>query len=444
MSYLLSKAENDKAPLHSDELSHVVAETLTHYDEVKRALILHPDYTRNDFSDKLMPEIARQLAEEHGLTHLDTLNAAGTHRAMEPDELASKTGLSHLSCPSLRHAYNHRVERADELTEIDPIPKEFMRLKSGGHMESEVRLRLNRLLFEPYDLIISLSGTVPHEAVGYSGGTKIFLPGVSGNESTSAFHWAAVMVGIPDIIGKEHTPSREIVDYGVGQLFERLGSTPVLSFDMVYTEDEHHRAQPRGVYTGEGLSGFQDAYSEAVKLSSQLHIRRVDEPKEVVVQQLPEMYDDVWTGGKGSYKLQKPGVLAPGAEIILYAPHITSFHENKPDKVGNMGTAMDPLIRQIGYHGRDWVKQYMEEHPDFNRNVAAHVINVRGLGEFEDGVETFPFKVTLATQIDPDTCRDVGLGWRDPETLRPEDFEGQGRMWVPDGGQWLYDRTGMK
>ena len=101
---------------------------------------------------------------------------------------------------------------------------------------------------------------------------------------------------------------------------------------------------------------------------------------------------------------------------------------------------MDADIRRIGYHGRDYVLQYCEEHPEFNKNVAAHVINVRGIGRRREGREEFPFGVTLATQIPEAECQEVNLGWRDPASLREEDFQGPGKLWVRDGGQWLYSR----
>jgi nickel-dependent lactate racemase len=83
-------------------------------------------------------------------------------------------------------------------------------------------------------------------------------------------------------------------------------------------------------------------------------------------------------------------------EIVLFAPHIREFH-CRPD--------MDAAIRAVGYHGRDYVRAYCEQHPSFNRNIAAHVINVRGLGEWKEGREAFDFRVTLASAIPREDCR---------------------------------------
>jgi nickel-dependent lactate racemase len=152
---------------------------------------------------------------------------------------------------------------------------------------------------------------------------------------------------------------------------------------MVYTEDENHKAIAQALYDGVGYEGFVEAHKKASKLSSTLHIKYLDKPKKRVVQQLPLMYDEIWTAGKGSYKLQKPGVLAEDAEIIILAPHIHCFHSN---------TTLDSEIRQIGYHGVDYVLDFCKKNPTFNRNVASHVINVRSFGTFENGIEKFPFR----------------------------------------------------
>jgi nickel-dependent lactate racemase len=281
-----------------------------------------------------------------------------------------------------------------------------------------MRVTVGRLLLDDYDAIICLSGTAPHEALGYSGGTKILFPGVSGPEVIALLHWAAVLIGIPSLIGVLGNPARDVVDAGAALILAKL-RCPVLSLNMVYTEDGHHRAVPRGLFAGWGLDGFRSALREAAALSSTLHIRYLDAPAAVAVQRIPAMYDEVWTAGKGSYKLQRPGVISPGGEVILLAPHIRAFHSNP---------VMDAAIREIGYHGRDHTIDYLRRHPGFDRNVAAHVINVAGAG----------FRVTLASAIPRHECEAVGLGWRDPAAVTPEAFPGC--LWIDDGGQWLYSR----
>lgn len=134
---------------------------------------------------------------------------------------------------------------------------------------------------------------------------------------------------------------------------------------------------------------------------------------------------------KGSYKLQRLGVVAEGGEVILYAPHIHCFHSN---------AIMDKAIRQIGYHGREYVIKYLKKHPTFDKNVASHVINARGVGSLNGRQEQFPFRLTLASQIDAKTCEAMGLGYLDPKLVYRSEYESEGALWIEHGGQDLYSR----
>jgi hypothetical protein len=49
--------------------------------------------------------------------------------------------------------------------------------------------------------------------------------------------------------------------------------------------------------------------------------------------------------------------------------------------------------------------------------------------------------VVLATGIPESVCREINLGYRDPKTIRKEDFanrEGEGVLLVPKAGEMLY------
>jgi nickel-dependent lactate racemase len=43
-------------------------------------------------------------------------------------------------------------------------------------------------------------------------------------------------------------------------------------------------------------------------------------PYHTVISVMPELYDDIWTAGKGMYKMEP--VVADGGTVIIYAPHI--------------------------------------------------------------------------------------------------------------------------
>ena len=418
--------ENLKEELTEEQLKEIVREGLKDFSSVKKILLIHPDYTRTDFTDKLVPLIYQELRNK-GMIQIDSLNAGGTHRAMTEKEIRIKLGLPKQI--NFTHYYNHEYNDPEQLVIVGEIPASFVAEKTQGELSQSIPVVVNKLITEDYDLIIALSGTLPHEAAGYAGGLKVFFPGISGPEVIDLLHWAAVLIGIPQIIGTADNPAREVINKGSYYIFDKI-KAPTISFNMVF-EETGQVVIPKGLYIGTGFNGFIDAYKQATRASSQLHIVYIDKPLEFAVQVIDKSYDEIWTAGKGSYKLQSPGVMEKGGEIIIYAPHINCFH-SRPE--------MDFALKQIGYHCKDYVKKYLESNSEFSKNVAAHVINVRGQGSFDvhSGKEEFNFKVTLATGISKDVCESVGLGYRNPDSIRKEGFIGPGKLWIENGGKYLY------
>ena len=418
--------ENLNGELTEKQLEEMVKKSLQGFTHPKKVLLIHPDYTRTDFSDKLVPLIYQELKGK-GVKQVDFLNAGGTHRAMTIEEIRNKLGLS--AQLSFINFYNHEYNNPQQLVTVDEISSSFVAEKTQGELSRSIPVVVNKLITEDYDLIIALGGTLPHEAAGYAGGLKIFFPGISGPEVIGLLHWAAVLIGIPQIIGTVDNPAREVINKGSSYIFNQI-KAPTISFNMVFEEKEH-QVIPKGLYVGVGFDGFIESYKQAVRASSKLHVIYIDEPLNYVVQVIDQSYDEIWTAGKGSYKLQSPGVMAPDGEIIIYAPHINYFH-SRPE--------MDLALRQIGYHCKDYVKKYLELNPEFCKNIAAHVINVRGTGRYDinSGKEDFDFKVTLATGISKEICESVGLGYRNPDSIHKEDFISSGRLWIENGGKYLY------
>ncbi|MCJ7472149.1 MAG: hypothetical protein MUP02_04985, partial [Actinobacteria bacterium] len=247
------------------------------------------------------------------------------------------------------------------------------------------------------------------------------------------FHWAAVLVGIPKIIGERENNARDIINTGARAIFDKM-KAPVYSVNMVNTEEEEN-VIPVGLYIDKGYKGFLEAYRKAAAASSKVHVKYLDEPLMQVVQVIPENYDEVWLAGKGSYKLQKPGIMAESGEIILYGPHIDRFHSNK---------IIEEDLYSLGYHCRDKICSLLNGETDISRNAAAHLINVCGPGTVDKstGREKLHFKVTLATAIPEEVCKKIGLSYRDPKTIKRSDFNGPGKLWIEQGGKYLYDIKG--
>jgi len=219
----------------------------------------------------------------------------------------------------------------------------------------------------------------------------------------------------PGIIGKKWTPVRKVVDRAAA-----LVKTRKWCASMVVRPD----ASLAGLFVGTPES----AWEKAADLSEKLHIIRKKKPFRQILSCAPEMYDELWVAGKCMYKLEP--VLADGGELIIYAPHLTE-----------VSITHGKLIRRIGYHCRDYFLKQWDKFKDESWGVLAHSTHVHGGGTYENGVEKPRARVILATGIPEAVCREINLGYRDPKTIRKEDFanrEEEGILFVPKAGENLY------
>src|SRR6185437_2489943 len=145
---------------------------------------------------------------------------------------------------------------------------------------------------------------------------------------------------------------------------------------------------------------------------------------------LPELYDDLWTGAKGMYKLEP--AMADGGEVVIYSPRITevSYTHGK-------------LIDEVGYHCRDYFLKQWDRFKHYAGGVLAHSTHVKGLGTYDavTGVESPRINVTLATGIPEKRCRRISLGYLDPASVMLEDWMGRqedGVAVIPRAGERLY------
>jgi nickel-dependent lactate racemase len=172
----------------------------------------------------------------------------------------------------------------------------------------------------------------------------------------------------------------------------------------------------------------EQAYEAAADLSARHHIIYVNKPYQRVFSIMPKMYDDLWTGAKGMYKMEP--AIADGGEVVIHAPHITEISYTH-------GRVLD----KIGYHVRDYFIEQWERFKDYPWGVLAHSTHLRGIGTYADGIERPRIDVTLATGIPRERCESVNLGYLDPTTIDISEWENredEGILVVPKAGEMLY------
>lgn len=380
----------------------------------KKVLLIVPDGTRTAPIGQIFQALHQQLADV--TSAFDVLIALGTHQPMTEAAICQRLDITETA---RRETYrqvrfhNHAWNNPDALQKIGTIAAADIHELSNGLFAMDVPVEVNRLLFE-YDQVIIVGPVFPHEVVGFSGGNKYLFPGVAGPEVLNFFHWLGAVVTNPMIIGNKWTPVRKVVDRAGAMV-----AVPKLCLCLVVD--------------GGGLAGLfagtpESAWDGASDLSRQLHITYRDRPFHTILSRAPQMYDELWTGGKCMYKLEP--VLADGGELIIYAPHISE-----------VCVAHGRILLEIGYHCRDY---FLKQWPRFERypwGVLAHSTHVYGIGTYMDGVEKPRARVTLATGIPEAVCRQINLGYRDPATIRPADFAGrenEGVLLVPKAGEMLF------
>lgn len=403
--------------LSESEIRGILTEALGQVAvEGENVVVVIPDSTRT----APIPLMFRLFNELLGgrVAKLDFLVALGTHPIMSEGALNSLVGVTAEARATTYKdvgLVNHRWDLAETFETIGVIPSDEVEAISNGMLSIDVPVTVNRKVLEA-DRAIVCGPVFPHEVAGFSGATKYFFPGVSGPEVTNFSHWLGALITSMECIGIQRTPVRQTIDRAVSFI-----ETPKLYCNMVVT---HHGMA--GLYVGD----YEEAWPEAVALSSKFHVKYVERKYKRVLSVMPELYDDIWTAAKGMYKMEP--VIEDGGEVIIYAPHIDeiSYTHGK-------------VLREVGYHVRDYFVTQWDRFKDLPWGVLAHSTHLRGVGAYDadTGVERPRIRVTLATGVSREKCEQVNLGYMNPDDIDLaawRDREGEGILLIPRAGEQLY------
>lgn len=392
--------------LDAAALRQIAREALTVVPAGARVLAVIPDRTRDDNTDVLFPMVSQELAGRR-VVRFDALVAQGTHPPMTEAEKRAKIGAD---IPLLGDVFDHHWDRPSELATLGALTAAEVSALTGGLMSVDVPVQLNaRLSPGAYDYILVLGAVVPHEVAGFAGGAKYFFPGVAGPELTHLTHWLGALATIERVIGRVETPTRHVIEAAADRV-----TTPVIGFTSVSTRDDAG-LHTHALFTG----GLRETVRQAAAISAQVHIRYTGRRYKRVVALLDEHYDELWVGGKASYKLG--GIIEDGGELVIYAPHLKGI-----------STTHGALIEKYGYAPLEHVREMVEGSDELRANlcVAAHLAHVSYAGRVgTDGRIEPRYRITLASAIPEDVCRRVKLGFatcgsididaarREPDTL---------------------------
>lgn len=378
-------------------LTDIVHQALAVVQPGERVLAIIPDKTRDDNTNLLFP-IANEFFARRGVASFDALVAQGTHPPMSEPQKRAKIGAADFS----GNLYDHRWNEPDELITIGELNAETVRTLTGGLIEHAVPVSINKLLAPGiYDTVVVFGATLPHEVAGFAGGAKYFFPGVAGPELTHTTHWLGALAGIENIIGQVVTPTRKLIEAAAD-----LISARIISLNTVVSREADGELVTYALFTGD----IREAFRRAAEVSRQIHIRSTGRKYKRVVALLDPHYDELWVGGKASYKLG--AIIEEGGELIIYAPHLTKLSETH-----------GALIEKYGYAPLESVRDMLGVSEELRENlcIAAHLAHVAYAGRLDERGKVVPrYRITMASGLDEETCRRVNLGYIDHRTFTYE------------------------
>jgi nickel-dependent lactate racemase len=345
-----------------DELKLLIKEALDNMGgSFDRVLLIPPDFTRfNSYAGPITAMVYDMLKDD---SHIDIIPALGTHVAMTETEIRTMFGDAiPLECFKVHDWRNDVVKRGT-------VSGELLNEWSEGKVNYTVDVEVNKILFDDYDLILSIGQIVPHEVVGMANYTKNVVVGVGGADTINKSHFLGAVYNMERIMGQADSPVRKLFNYGVDEF---LGDLPIQYMLTVMARDEESgKMAMKGFFAGPD----EESFLAACKVSQDTNLELLDEPLDKVIVYLdPEEFKSTWLGNKSVYRTRM--AIADDGDLIVLAPALREFGEDKE---------IDRLIRKYGYKGTPKTLAAVEENEELKNNLsaAAHLIHGSSEGRFK-------------------------------------------------------------
>ncbi len=352
----IGSPETDLAP---EQLRELLREALGKLGARSRVLAVPPDQSREHSQAGLLTRFAW---EHYGDKLKAVLPAIGTHTPMGSGQLEHMFAGVPLE---LFKVHNWRTD----IETLGEVPAAFIREQSEGKLDYAWPAQVNKLISQGgFDLILSIGQVVPHEVIGMANYTKNILIGTGGRESINRSHYLGAVYGMERIMGRAETPVRAVLNYASERF---LGHLPIVYVHTVVGRRAGGGLAVRGLYIGDD----RECFLEAAALSLKVNFEIVEKPMQKAVVYLdPREFHSTWIGNKAVYRTRM--ALADGAELIILAPGVREFGEDK---------GIDALIRKYGYHGTPATLKAVQENPELARDLsaAAHLIHASSEGRFK-------------------------------------------------------------
>ena len=354
--YAVGSADTDLTP---QQLNDFLVEGLAKLGTRNKVLAVPPDQTR---AHSRAGDLTRYAWKHYGDRMKAVLPALGTHAPMNPERVAAMFGEMPFD---LFKVHNWRTD----IETVGEVPAEFIREQSEGKLSYAWPAQVNKLISQGgFDLIFSIGQVVPHEVIGMANYNKNILVGTGGRDGINRSHYLGAVYGMERIMGRAANPVRNVLNYAADQFLKHL---PIVYVQTVVSRRADGGLAVRGLYIGDDI----ECFNKAAELSLQVNFEMLDKPiKKAVVYLDPEEFHSTWLGNKAIYRTRM--ALADGAELIVLAPAVKEFGEDK---------TIDALIRKYGYFGTPATLKAVEANADLANDLsaAAHLIHGSSEGRFK-------------------------------------------------------------
>ncbi|MGA3372431.1 MAG: lactate racemase domain-containing protein [Terracidiphilus sp.] len=356
---LLCATGSIETDLSAEELKQLLAESLAKLGARSSVLVVPPDQSR---AHSRAGELTSYAWEYYGDRFKAILPALGTHTAMRPDQILQMFGKIPVD---LFHVHNWHTD----IETLGEVAAEFIREQSEGKLSYAWPAQVNRLIARgAFDLILSIGQVVPHEVSGMANYNKNILVGAGGREGINRSHYLGAVYGMERIMGRADNPVRSVLNYASDHFLRYL---PIVYVLTVIGRRADGELALRGLFIGDDIECFH----LAAELSLKVNFEMLDEPiRKAVVYLDPNEFHSTWIGNKAIYRTRM--ALADGAELIILAPGVKEFGEDK---------GIDGLIRKFGYRGTESTLDAVASHADLANDLsaAAHLIHGSSEGRFK-------------------------------------------------------------
>lgn len=248
-----------------------------------KVVIAVDDLTRITPVKQILPPLIEELRKA-GVRdeEMKVMIALGTHRKMSNEEIRARFG--------------DEIVNSIQVENHDSGAKE--KLIYAQTTRSGYPIWINRDFAEA-DLKIGVGTVQPHDIAGWSGGSKILLPGLAGEETTNLMHLLGGYLPLEKRLGKAETPVRAEMD----SVARKVG------LDLIVNCVLNVQKQVVKIFCGDAVK----AHREAVRFAEPIFCPRIPKKADIVVASSHPADLDYWQALKGvaagSQTLKKGGTL---------------------------------------------------------------------------------------------------------------------------------------